>query len=211
MHSSDLTLSHPNKFFTYFIISLCIIFYFPRVSAKAPTDQVYGPANLNILLQISYFIVECWPTKEAQLLVSTLGSIGVALRPPHLHLTHFDASIHHFFFSFLHHWFAPIWSDSGRNRPKTTEIERNPPKLAKKLAETAPIRSNFDRIRRGRRKICYQKSCSKKKIKKKWRRRCGDVRCVDFQIEPWNVILIKQCTWAVVGLGNGASWKLPCL
>ena len=32
--------------------------------------------------------------------------------------------------------------------------------------------------------------------------------CVDFQIEPWNVILIKQYTWVVVGLGNGASWKL---
>ena len=33
----------------------------------------------------------------------------------------------------------------------------------------------------------------------------------DFQIKPWNVILIKQCMWVLVGLGNGASWKLPCL
>ena len=40
------------------------------------------------------------------------------------------------------------------------------------------------------------------------KRRHGDFRCVDFQTEPWNVILIKQCTWVAVGLGNGASWKL---
>ena len=51
----------------------------------------------------------------------------------------------------------------------------------------------------------YQMICEERK------RRHVDVRCVDFQTEPWNVILIKQCTWVVVGLGNGASWKLPCL
>ena len=53
--------------------------------------------------------------------------------------------------------------------------------------------------------ICEEKRKKEKKKKKMmW-------RCVDFQIEPWNVILIKQYTWVVVGLGNGASWKLPCL
>ena len=123
-------------------------------------------------------------------------------------------------------------------------------------AETAPIWSDSVRIRRGRRKICYQKICEKKKRegeeersatkwfarkkekrkeKKKTMWRCGGwsstAGCyhrnsllwnfqkgkvwwqiiVDFQIKPWNVILIKQCMWVLVGLGNGASWKLPCL
>jgi len=53
MHPLNLTLSHPNKFFFYFIILLCTIFYFLGVSMKTPTNQVYGPTVLNVLRHIS--------------------------------------------------------------------------------------------------------------------------------------------------------------
>ena len=46
---------------------------------------------------------------------------------------------------------------------KSAEIGWNPPKLAKKLAEIAPIQSDSVQVRRGRRKICYQKICEKKR------------------------------------------------
>ena len=51
MHPLDLTLSIPNKFFFYFIILLCTIFYFPRVSTKTIMNQVHGLTDSDVLLR----------------------------------------------------------------------------------------------------------------------------------------------------------------
>ena len=68
--------------------------------------------------------------------------------------------------------------DSRRFWPKSAEIGRNPSKLAEKLAETAPIQSDSVRIRRGRRKIYYQKICEEKKKKGRRRRNiCNQMIC----------------------------------
>ena len=58
-----------------------------------------------------------------------------------------------------------------------TNFGRNPSKLAEKLAETAPIQSDSVRIRRGRRKICYQKICEKKKRGMRRRKICYQMIC----------------------------------
>ena len=167
-----------------------------------------------------------------------LGSTGAALGVLHLRLTRTDrraavdaaartSEVNPFFFF----WFliqaktAPIWSDSVRIRRGRRKI------CYQKICEkkTRGMR---------RRKICYQMICEERRRRRRRRRWCGDVvdeaqvlastietlcsgtftkgkvwwqMIVDFQIQPWNVILIKQCTRVVVGLGNGASWKLPCL
>ena len=122
-----------------------------------------------------------------------------------------------------------------------------------KWSETAPIWFDSIRIRRGRRKICYQKICEKKKgegeeersatkwfmrkeEKKKKKKmmmmmwRCGGwsstasyyhrnsllwnfkkgkdwwQMIVDFQIKPWNVILIKQFIMAKY-FDNCINWN----
>ena len=135
----------------------------------------------------------------------------------------FNAQIRHLFFFLF---------DSRRFWPKSAEIGRNPSKLAEKLAETAPIQSDSVRIRRGRRKIYYQKICEEKKkregeeersatkwfVRKKKKKNNTTITwrqmTVDFQIEPWNVILLKQCMWAVVDLamellGSFLVYKYP--
>ena len=122
-------------------------------------------------------------------------------------------------------------------------------RFSPKWAEIALIRFDSVRIRRGRRKICYQKICEKKtrgmrrrKIcyqmiceerRRRRRRWCGDVvdeaqvlastietlcsgtftkgkvwwqMIVDFQIRPWNVILIKQFIMAKY-FDNCINWN----
>ena len=143
-----------------------------------------------------------------------LGSTGAALVPPHSHPTCFNVLIRHFFFFFggqicWNRLKSPkAGQETGRNSPN---LVRFCPSKKRKMKDLLP-KDLWEKKGRRRRKICYQMICEEiRRKKEKKRRRRGDVKCVDFQIEPWNVILIKQCTWVVVGLGNGASWNLPCL
>ena len=50
MHTLDLTLFHPDKLFSCFIILLFVISYFLGVLAEAFANQVYDLANLRARL-----------------------------------------------------------------------------------------------------------------------------------------------------------------
>ena len=78
MHPLDLTLSIPNKFFFYFIILSCTIFYFPWDSMKTTMNQVYGLTDSNVLWRTSSYQVEQGLVRQsmhAHLLVSLCGLV----------------------------------------------------------------------------------------------------------------------------------------
>ena len=126
---------------------------------------IFQANNFISMMSMRYSIVQILSVT----ITFMLGSIGAAPRPPHPHLSRFDTLIctqranSSLLFSF-----SFFVTDSRRFKLKPTKICQNLLKLAEELAETTPIRSDYVRIRRGRRKVCYQKICEKKK---KWRRR----------------------------------------
>ena len=63
MHTLDLTLFHPDKLFSCFIILLFVISHFLEALAEAFTNQVYDLANLKARLDGRKNKKEWWGLK----------------------------------------------------------------------------------------------------------------------------------------------------